>query len=201
MSNEILISTSKDVLQEILNPETHTVSWDFSSAEELQEALTIAQQVNTMRIEHIPNMKMTVPFNKAASLGLTPLYKQIHSHQPFFQEIARQLNFSGDINTSLALFPPNMSAPRGLPNAVPHLDKESLGMFISFNKKADGTMCIPSAHINGNKNTDDFFENADKSKAIALPGASLSIIDLGKQVHYQPEISKTHWRVLGRCIA
>lgn len=193
---EILVSTEWDVLKEFRSSDTHAVCWDASGDGEFQELVDNVDQVNALTCDmpEIDRSELHKIYERAAELLQSNLSyaERMISRLPEITAMAAESS-----SQSMGL---RMRHPGRAPSdsSMPHVDDGSFAVFLSFNKYADPTSCIPREFVGIRKNGYDF-PDADVRRAITFPRASLYIIDLGQQVHFaSQDVVPDKWRVLAR---
>lgn len=204
-SGEIYISDTVDVLEEIKSPNVHTVSWNIKAVDAFQDAISAVDRANNQLKSGKETARKTLRGAEISSLNLDVISTVMTSLERRLINVSNFLNYGSSVSEGVIIEPPrNLLLGKQKPrysNAMPHIDENSVAIFISFNQKASGTLCIPREFAGSPDNEEGiFFESANKDQAISLPGASISIIDLGKQVHCSPDPSDD-WRIVGRMVA
>ena len=179
---EILVSTERDVLDEIRNPFTHAVCWDCSDDDEFD---ALMQDVHRYSETVSETGKVSGALPSAARKSDDVTFESLSNRLKARNEkIAEE--FLGPKASLQACFFNVLRSDQTSNAIIPHTDGPYNGVFTSLNDFAMATGCIPSEYC-GKADPKRNHKQADITKAIVFPGRSTYIIDIGKQVHFLPE--------------
>jgi len=195
--SEILVSEDPRILEEILNPDTKTVSWDASNDDELLEAVNLSAsfaKAHDFKWKTLNGSESNM-YIHAGEAGVVRLRNFMEAQERKLRDIVIAADFSGEFcNHQIRTFDPETES-RSTGFYEPHIDVDDrtypirpiLALFFSFNKHMQSTLCVPRdfAGVAGN-GVKKFFYDADLEKAVALPGLSVSIVKVSEQVHCAP---------------
>ncbi len=187
---EIFISTDKRVLEEINTPKTFTACWDAKGDPEFREILEyVAMFNNVVSDAGLENAKeWLVPASEYVQKELEGGINKIFTSMGINVQLGNPIR---------QLIQPPL---KEYPGSKPHIDGWFLTAFFSFNEHVSGTSLVPKEYAGAPTNEGgNKFHDADVSKAVSLPGASIYLMKLNKQVHFAPQQASTSsWRVLER---
>ncbi len=181
---EILISKDREVLRQIRSPFTNAVCWEIPG----EEAETLAEHAKICDAFYKDNF-----FRRHQGIQLSP---EVVIAENALRNFTENLSpWIDGIVSPIARYP-ETSRPflehykkAGTTYshvAEAHIDLHLVKAFYSFNDHMQSTSCIPREYAGKRSVSGTDYRWADESKAIAFPGMSVSIIDIGRQVHFAP---------------
>lgn len=197
---EILIADNVSVLEEIRSSSVKTVSYDASNDDEFLSVVSSLSVLSNAEFSAAYGIKegqktlsmMSKSYVRAEEFGFGQVRAKMDGYTQKFNVISRDVMgpHSHLFDRQINLYP---SGDREDKLYRPHVDPDVLALLFSFNEGVDSTLCVPHRFAGEeDKRERYFYPDADLSKAVALPGVSVSIIKLGEQVHYAPVPSD--WR-------
>lgn len=173
--SEILISDQKSVLASIRDPFTTTVCWEPPDDSEVAELMR--------QFDAAPDRQCISRDSESLDYLEQFVLKEIAA-LPNLIKGASIVNDRASNNFRVEHLKIQESGPTLHENIRPHTDDKILKAFFSFNRKAKATRSVPRAYA-GNSFS-GWYEDADMSRAVHIPGFSVYIIKLDQQVHAAP---------------